>query len=81
MTAISIHNSAKLKSKLQEVFAVEPNDLGITWLTRLYKIVTFRLKDKPFLYIIPLAFVLSACLYVIFGQLVVRLTSLLQYGS
>lgn len=81
MTAISIHNSEKLKHKLQEVYAVEPNDLGISWLTRIYKMITFRLKDKPFLYIIPLTFVLSACLYVVFGQLVVRLTSLLQYGS
>ena len=81
MTVISIHNSAKLKDKLQEVYSVEPNDLGFIWLTRIYKKITYRLKDKPFIYVIPLAFVLSACLYVVFGQLVVRLTSLLQYGS
>jgi hypothetical protein len=81
MTAISVHNSAKLKHKLQEVYAVEPNDLGLFWLTFLYKKFTHRLKDKPFLYIIPLAFIVTAGLYFLFGQLVVKLTSLLQYGS
>lgn len=81
MTTISIHNSAKLKEKLHEVYGIEPNDLGIAWLTKIYKRITCRLKDKPFLYVIPLAFILSACLYIVFGQLVVKLTSLLQYGS
>lgn len=71
----------QLKKHLREIYSLEPNDLHMGLLTRVYKQATRRLKRMPFIYIIPLAFLVSIGLYFIFGQLVVGLVSLLQYGS
>lgn len=73
-------NTARLKTKLEEVFLVEPNDLRIPLLTHLYKFITRYLKTMPFLYIIPFSLGLSVLLYILFGFSFVRLVSLLQYG-
>ena len=70
----------QLKHKLQEVYFIEPNDLGNSKLTAVYKVVTSTLKQMPFIFIVPLSFVISCVLYLIFGSLTVKLTSLLQYG-
>ncbi len=70
----------ELKHKLQEVYFVEPNDLGNSYLTLIYKTVTSFLKQMPFVFIIPLSFLVSILMYLIFGSLTVKLTSLLQYG-
>lgn len=70
----------RLKHKLQEVYFVEPNDLGNTTLTTVYKIGTSFLKQMPFIFIIPLSMAFSVMLYVLLGGLVVRLATLLQYG-
>ena len=70
----------ELKHKLHEVYFVEPNDLGNSKLTSLYKTVTSFLKQMPFIFIVPLSVLLSFALYVIFGTLTVKLTTLLQYG-
>ena len=70
----------RLQQKLDEVFLVEPNNLGIGILTSIYKKVTIYLKNLPFLVIIPLAFLLAVFIYLIVGHLVVKLTTLLQYG-
>jgi len=70
----------RLKRKLNEVFVVEPNDLGIVFLTNWYKRITAYFKTAPFLIVIPLSFLVAIFLYLIFGYLVVRLVSLLQYG-
>ncbi|MFW5703609.1 MAG: hypothetical protein ACOCXQ_02140 [Patescibacteria group bacterium] len=70
-----------LKQQLREIYSIEPNDLHMGLLTRIYKQITRHLKQMPFIYIIPLAFLTSIGLYLIFGQLVVGLVSLLQYGS
>jgi len=72
--------SVFLRKKLKEIYLVEPNDLEIPWLTHLYKQTTVYFKNKPFLVIIPLSFCLAFFLYLIFGALIVKLTSLLQYG-
>ena len=70
----------RLTQKMEETFSVEPNNLGIGILTSLYKKVTIYLKNLPFLVIIPLAFLLAVFIYLIVGHLVVKLTTLLQYG-
>lgn len=76
-----IHNSQKLKESFQEIYRVPPNDLYFRPITRVYKILTGRLKNKPLFYIVPLSFIVAASMYVVFGQLLIKLVSLLQYGS
>ncbi len=73
-------NTARLKAKMDEVYVVQPNDLHIVFLTKLYKSTTGHLKRMPFLYIIPFSFVLLVILSILFGFSVVRLASFLQYG-
>jgi len=69
-----------LKKKMKEVFIVEPNDLNIDFLTNFYKKATSYLKTTPFIIIIPFSFLAGLFIYLIFGYLIVRLTTLLQYG-
>ena len=69
-----------LKHKLQEVYSLSPNDLGYTPLNYVYKTITSFLKRMPFILIIPLSTVLAIMLYMLFGSLTVKLTTLLQYG-
>ncbi len=70
----------RLKKKLDEVFFIEPNNLGLKFLTDLYKFLTARFKTAPFIIIIPLSLIFAGSLYLIFGRLMVRLVTLLQYG-
>jgi predicted RND superfamily exporter protein len=50
-------------------------------LTKWYKMLTGRLKQMPFLYVVPVAFLIVLVMYLVFGHLVVGLAGLLQYGS
>ena len=71
----------RLKTKLNEVYSVEPSDLGIKPLTNLYKLITSYFKTMPFVWIIPLSFILAFLLYFGSGRLLlIRIVSLLQYG-
>lgn len=70
----------RLKSKLNEVFFIKPNDLGNKTLTRFFKSSTSFLKTMPFIIVVPLSFFSAFILYVIFGKLIVKVVSLLQYG-
>ena len=69
-----------LKKKMREVFIIEPNDLNIGFLTNFYKKATAYLKTAPFIIIIPFSLLVGLFIYLIFGYLIVRLTTLLQYG-
>lgn len=69
-----------LIQKMNDVFSLEPNDLGSQTLTRMYKFITSRLKSMPFFYIIPLSGLGAILMYLSFGHLVVKLVSILQYG-
>lgn len=73
-------NFAQLKTRLNEVYMVEPNDLGIPLLTRWYRRINKYLKRTPFIVVVPVSVVLVLLLYTLFGYLVVRLASMLQYG-
>ena len=70
----------RMKQKLNEVFLVEPNDLGIDSLTFYFRKITARLKTIPFAYVIPFTFLISLVLYLILGKLLIRLVTILQYG-
>lgn len=70
----------KLQKEFNTVFSLPPNDLGNKWLTYLYGFFAHPLKKMPFLYIIPLSVLGAILLYVLLGQLVVKMVSILQYG-
>jgi len=70
----------RMKQKLNEVFSVEPNDLGINFLTYYFKKITVYLKVAPFFYVIPIAFLASIFLYFVLGRFLVKLVTVLQYG-
>ena len=70
----------RMKQKMNEVFSVEPNDLGINILTNYFRKITSYFKTAPFILVIPLAILISLFLYIIFGGLLVRLVTILQYG-
>lgn len=71
----------RLRTKLNEVYSVEPADLGVKSLTNLYKKTTSYFKTMPFVWVIPLSFILAFLLYFGSGRsLLIRIVSLLQYG-
>ncbi|MDA1316731.1 MAG: hypothetical protein O3B87_01755 [bacterium] len=65
---------------MQSIFAIPPNDLHHKLLTNWYKLATSPLKRMPFIYIVPLSLGASLAVYMLFGQLIIQLVSLLQYG-
>lgn len=69
-----------LKKKLDEVYSIEPNNLGLGFLTSFYKSLTSRFKTSPYAIIIPLSFLVSLIGYLFLGYLLIKLVSLLQYG-
>jgi len=73
-------DSKNLKIYINEVFFIEPNNLGFDFLNFWFKKTTFYLKRFPFLFIIPLSGVIVLLLYLLFGQYLVWLANLLQYG-
>jgi hypothetical protein len=70
----------RLKRKMDEVFSIEPNELGINFLTTYFKKLTIYLKVVPFVYIIPLTFITSIFLYFVLGRFLIKLVTVLQYG-
>lgn len=70
----------RMKQKMNEVFLVEPNELGINYLTIYFKKITAYLKTMPFVYIIPLALFVSIFSYFILGRFLIKLVTVLQYG-
>ena len=72
--------SHKLEKELREIFSIRPNDLGNRHLTSMYKFVTGPLKQMPFIYVLPTALILAMMLYIVLGQLVIKIVSLLQYA-
>ena len=73
-------NIVQLRRKLNEVYVVEPNDLGLPYLTSFYRKINIFFKRMPFIIVVPASLFGALLLSVFFGYLVVRLTSMLQYG-
>lgn len=69
----------RLKNKLDEVFFIEPNDLGVGFLTNYFKKIIAYFKVAPFIYVIPFAFLVSLILYLLLGRFLIRLVTVLQY--
>jgi len=70
----------RMKQKLNEVFSVEPNDLGVGFMTNYFRKITAYLKIMPFVYIIPVTFLASIFLYFVLGRFLIKLVTILQYG-
>lgn len=70
----------RMKQKMNEVFSIEPNDLGTGYLTIFFKKITSYLKTMPFIYVIPLTFLVSIFLYFVLGRFLIKLVTILQYG-
>jgi|GEM_PF-817770 len=70
----------KLDAELDRIFDLKPNDLSFPFLTNMYKFFTHPLKSLPLLYIVPISFFGAVLMYLLFGHMVIRFVSLLQYG-
>lgn len=73
-------NFAYLKHKYHEAFIVDPSDLGNPTLTKIYKLISGRLKIMPFLYLIPISILVILGMSLLFGFSVVKIATLLQNG-
>ncbi len=70
----------RMRQKMNEVFSIEPNDLGTSYLTTFFKKITSYLKTMPFIYVIPVTFLISIFMYFVFGKFLIKLVTVLQYG-
>jgi hypothetical protein len=73
-----MRNTITWQKKIKEILTPSPNDLGWEPLTILYKKIVLRLKNLPFIIIIPLSLILSFAIYLVFGYLIVKLVNWLQ---
>ena len=70
----------RLKQKMDEVFSIEPNELGTGFLTNYFRKITAYLKVMPLIYIIPLTFLITVFMYFVLGKFLIKLVTVLQYG-
>ncbi len=70
----------RMRQKMNEVFSIEPNDLGTSYLTAFFKKITSYLKTMPFMYVVPVTFLISIFMYFVFGRFLIKLVTVLQYG-
>jgi hypothetical protein len=70
----------KLIKKADEVYLLKPNNLGNGLLNTSYHHLVSYLKIMPFIYLVPLSVIATVTLYILFGPLLVKLTTLLQHG-
>lgn len=70
----------RVSKQYQEIYALQPNQLGNEHVDVFYKITTRFLKKAPFIVIIPIVIITVVLVYVLVGPLLVKLASLLQYG-
>jgi len=68
----------ELVKKMTEIAIVTPQSVGP--FTPLYKRVTPYFKEKPWKVLAFSSFITSTILYLLFGSLLVRLASILQFG-
>lgn len=70
----------KIRKHYREVYAVSVNDLSVPFLTNIFKRYAPYLKYFPFRIILPISVVGALAAYLIFGMMIIRLVSRLQYG-
>lgn len=73
-------NLSYLKNKYHEALLVDPSDLGNPTLTKIYKRVSGNLKTMPFIYLVPISFIIILAVSLIFNFSIVRIATLLQNG-
>jgi len=76
MTEINL----RLKKKLNEVFSIEPNDLGIDFITFYFKKITAYFKTIPFVYVIPFIFLISLFLFLFLVFFLLIFLKFLHFG-
>lgn len=69
-----------LRNHYKEVFVLEPNDLHFPLATKIFKKFSPLLKIFPFRVFVPLSVLGTVLLYILFGAIVIRLVTVLQYG-
>ncbi len=69
-----------LKKKVDETFVLPSNNLHSKTLNNFFKYITSFFKIFPFKVIIPISIIISVLLYFLFGYLIIKFVSLLQYG-
>jgi hypothetical protein len=72
--------SLRFRKQIGEVFVIQPNDLGNSFLNFLFKKSTAYLKRFPFLYLLPATVIIVFFIYLFLGKGIVTITNLLQYG-
>jgi hypothetical protein len=72
--------SLRFRKQIGEVFVIQPNELGNSFLNFLFKKSTAYLKRFPFLYLLPAAVIIVFFIYLFLGKGIVTITSFLQYG-
>jgi len=70
----------RFRKQIGEVFVIQPNDLGNSFLNFLFKKSTAYLQRFPFLYLLPATVIIALLIYLFLGKGIVTITSLLQYG-
>jgi hypothetical protein len=70
----------QLRKHYNEVYSIEPNELHSEKLTSFYKTIGRYLKVFPFRVFVPFSAIAALALYIVFGILIIRLVSILQYG-
>ena len=65
--------------KMQEIAVVPPQELGI--LTPFYKKIVPVFKHSPLKSLVFLSMAATVIAFILFGSLVIRLTSILQMGA
>lgn len=73
-------NLSYLRQKYHEAFFIEPSNLGNPFLTKSYKKVSSHLKVMPFIYLIPLSFIVALLLTFVMRYPLVKLATLLQHA-
>lgn len=70
----------KLYSKVFEIYCIFPNTLHHEVLTKIYKSLTYPLKEFPFRFFLILAVLIFIVLFIILGEDFLKLIRFIQYG-
>lgn len=70
----------KIRSRMDALYFLEPNDLHYAPLTRLYRLVSGQLKQHPWLRIVPVTVIGLVVVSVALSNVLVLVASVLQKG-
>lgn len=70
----------KLHKRVEDLYSIEPTDLGLPVLNMYYRRMNKYFKTAPFVVIVPITFIFAAGVVFLFGIAAVKLVSILQYA-